>query len=86
MLHEFVSTTDILQAGEADLGNDSTKLSGCGGNTVSGRTITSGENLARDDEGGGIRSKVLEEVGQAVQKDERLLCRICGCKLVVAEA
>lgn len=37
-----------------------------------GRTITSWEGLARDNESGGVGAEVLEEVGQAVEEDEGL--------------
>ena len=34
------------------------------------RTVTRGEGLPRDDERCGVRPKVLEEVGKAVEEDE----------------
>ena len=37
---------------------------------MSSRTVTGGECLSRNDEGSGIRSKVLEKVGEAIKHDE----------------
>src|SRR5262245_56912374 len=41
MLHKFVRAVNILQAGETYLGDNRTELATGGGNTVSGRTVTS---------------------------------------------
>lgn len=66
MLHEFAFTTDILKLRETDLSHNGTKLAGSGRDTVGSGTVPGGENLTRDDEGCGIGTKVLEEVGKAV--------------------
>lgn len=48
------------------------------GGAVSGR-----ESLSRNNKGRGVGSKVLEEVGHAVEEDEGLLARSGRKKLVV---
>jgi len=85
MVDESIGTTDITKTGEADLGNNSSKFARSGRDTVGGRTVTSGEDLAGDNESGGVGAKVLEEVGQAVEEDESLLSGIGGGQLVVCE-
>ena len=72
MLDESVGSTNVLEASETDLGNDSSELTGGSRNAMGGGTVTSGEGLSRNDEGGGVGAKVLEEVGQAVEEDEGL--------------
>lgn len=42
---------------------------------MGGRTITSGEGLSRNNESGGIRTKVLEEVGETVEENESVRAR-----------
>lgn len=69
---ECVGSSDIWKLGETDLGDDSTKFTGSSRNTVSGGTISGGEDLSRNNKGGGVGSKVLEEVGKAVKEDECL--------------
>jgi len=61
-----------------------TKLARRGGDTVCGGAVTCGERLTGDDKCGRIWSKVLEEVGEAVEEDEGAL----GVRkdVVVAEA
>ena len=49
------------------------------------RTITCWEYFARNDKGGGVGAKVLEEVGQAVQEHECTLGAVVD-HLVVSEA
>lgn len=85
MPDEGVRATDVSERSETDLGNDSTKLSRGGRDTVCGGTVTSGEDLTRDDEGGGVGAEVLEEVGHAVEEDEGLGSSRTGDKLVVSE-
>ena len=85
VLHESVSTTNVTKLGESDLGNNSTKLSGGGGDTMGSGTVASGEDLSRDDEGGRVGAEVLEEVGQAVEEDESLGSTTGGNELVVGE-
>ncbi len=68
MLHELASPTDILELTEPDLGDDCAQFAAAGGDTVRGGAISGGEDLSWDDESGGVGSKVLEEVGQAVEE------------------
>ena len=63
MTDELVCTTDVPQALESNLGDNSTELATCCRNAVCGRPITSGESLSRNDEGGGVGTEVLEEIG-----------------------
>lgn len=85
MLDKSVGATYVTKLGEANLGNNSSEFTRGGRDTVCGRTVTSGEDLTRNDEGGGVRPKVLEEVGQAVEEDEGLgATGTCG-ELVVCE-
>lgn len=37
---------------------------------MSGRSVSSGEDLSGNDEGGGVGSEVLEEVGETVKEHE----------------
>ena len=46
--------------------NDSTDLARGGGDTVGRRTVTGWETFSRNDEGGGVRSKVEEQLGKDV--------------------
>lgn len=62
MFDESIGTTDVAKRSETDLGDDSSKFTGSGGDTVCGGSVASGEDLTRDDEGGGIGAEVLEEI------------------------
>ena len=86
VIDEMVGTTDVTKTGETDLGNDSPELTRRGGDTVCGRTVTSGEDLTGNYEGGDVGAKVLEEVGQTVEEDESFFAAIRGDELVVCEA
>lgn len=70
MLDEVGGTTDVLQTGESDLGNDGTELARGSADTVGGGAVSGREDLTRDDEGRGVGSEVLEEVGETVENDE----------------
>lgn len=72
VVDKLVGSTDILELHKADLGDNSTKLTTGSRDTVSSRSITSREDFSWDDEGGGVGTKVLEEVGEAVKDDESL--------------
>ena len=85
VLDESVGATDVTKSSETDLGNDRSELTTRGRDTVCGRTVTGGEDLTRNDEGGGVGAKVLEKVGQAVEEDESLPATIGGDELVVCE-
>ena len=85
MLDESVGTTDVAKLSKTDLGDDSTEFTGSSGDTVCGGTVTSGEDLTRDNEGSGVGAKVLEEVCQAVEEDESLGSTTGRDELVVGE-
>ena len=85
MVDKLVGATDVSELSETDLGDDSSKFTGSSGDTMCSGTITSGEGLTRNDEGGGVGAEVLEEVGEAVEEDEGLGSTGGGGKLVVRE-
>jgi len=60
---ELVFTADIPQALEPNLGDNRTELATCSRDTVSGGPVAGGEDLSRNDEGSGVGTKVLEEIG-----------------------
>lgn len=85
MLHELVLAANVDKLTKAKLGNNGTELSRCSRNTVCCRTVTCGESFTGNDEGGCVGTKVLEEVGEAVEEDERVGASL-GCnKFVVGE-
>jgi len=86
MFQEFAFPADIFESCEPDLSHDSTKLAGSSRDTMGRRTVTGRENFPRDDEGCGVRAKVLEEVRKAVQEDECLASCVGRVELVVAKA
>lgn len=86
MLQELVLPTNIDEAREADLGHDCSELAGSGRDTVASGSVTSREDFAGNDEGGGVRAEVLEEVGHAVEEHEGLLAARSRLHLVVTEA
>ncbi len=63
VLDKLVFAPVVLQALESDLRDNGTKLATCCRDTVGGGPITSGEDLSRNDESGGVWTKVLEEIG-----------------------
>lgn len=77
---------DVPETREADLSDDSAELATRGRDTVAGGAVASGERLTGHDERRRVRAKVLEEVGEAVEEDERLLGARRRDELVVAEA
>ena len=89
MLDEFTASwwsSNVLKLRESDLSNDGTKLAAGRGNTVGSGTVTGGEGFTRNHESGGVRPKVLEEVGEAVKHNETLFGGRSGVKFVKAEA
>lgn len=50
------------------------------------RPVTSGESLSRNNKRSSVRAEVLEEVGEAVEEHECLLCPGGSGKLVISEA
>lgn len=76
MLHEVVLATDVDHACKTNLRDDGTEFATRRSDTVAGGPITCGEGFSGNDEGRGVRTKVLEEVGQTVKEYKRL--RRCG--------
>jgi hypothetical protein len=89
VLHKLVRATNILETRKANLGNNSTELSGCGRDTVRGRTVASWEGLTGHNESRCVRAEVLEEVGKAIEEHKHLLGRgvgVAGDELFVTKA
>ena len=86
MLDKLVLPSDILQARKADLRDDGAELATRGRNSVCRRAVPRGEHLSGNDERGRVGAEVLEEVGEAVEEDERLRGRRSRGKFVVTEA
>ena len=89
VFHEVVAsefTAVVLELTESNLGDDSAKLPARSRDTVGGRAIARRENLTGYNESCDVGPEVLEEVGEAVEEDERLSCRRSGSQLFVSEA
>lgn len=50
------------------------------------RTVTGGEGLSRYNECRCVRTKVLEEIGKAVEENESVCASCRGGKLVISKA
>jgi len=85
MFEELGGPADVDQSRKANLGDNRTELAGSSGDTVTSGSIASGEDLARNDKGCGVRAEVLEEVGHAVEEHERLFPTGRRFKFVVSE-
>lgn len=81
----MVCATNVAEPSETDLGDDRAEFPGGSRDTMCGGTVTSGENLTRDDECGSVGAEVLEEVGQTVEEDESLCSSGASNELPVAE-
>jgi len=86
MVDKFVCSTDVPQAGKADLRNDRSELAASRTDTMCRGTVTGGEGLSRNNERGSIRPEVLEKVGQAVEEHKPLGIGVGLGQSVVAEA
>lgn len=86
MLDEFAFTTVVFQPGKTDLRDDGTELAACRGYAVCRGPVTGREGLSRNNERGGVRPKILEEVGEAVKEDEPLAGCVGLIQSVVAKA
>jgi hypothetical protein len=86
MADEFVCSADVSQAGKANLRNDCSELATSRTHTMCCGTVTGGEGLSRNNECGGIRPEVLEEVGQAVEEHKPLGIGVGLDESVIAEA
>ena len=60
----------IDQLGEANLRDDGAELASRGRDTVCSGAIPCGKHLSRNDEGGSVWTKILEEVRETVQEDK----------------
>ena len=74
MVDPLIGSTLVLQCSGENLRNDSADFARSCRDTVSGGSITSRENFTGDDESGGVRTEVLEEVAETV-KGEKSTCR-----------
>lgn len=83
---ELVRAVDILETSEANLGNDGAELAARSRDTVASTPVTRREGFSGDNEGGGVRAEILEEVGEAIEEHKRLARRLRRDELVVAEA
>ena len=86
MLNKLVRPADVRHLREADLGDDRAELATRGGDAVRGRAVARREDLAGNDERCRVGAEVLEEVGEAVEEDERLLGGVAALQSAVAEA
>lgn len=86
MLDEFSFTANVFHPGKTDLRDDGTELAACRGYTVCRGPVTGREGLSRNNERGGIRPEILEEVGQAVKEDEPLAGSMGLGQSVIAKA
>lgn len=72
MPDELIRSTNVSQAGKADLRNDCSELAARRADAVCRGTVTGWEGLSRNNERGNIRPEVLEKVGQAVEEHKPL--------------
>lgn len=86
MFDKVILPADVLKLAEADLSDDGPKLSASRRYSVASRTIARRENFSGYYERSRVRTKVLEEIGQAVEEDEGFGGRRGGGELVIAEA
>ena len=86
MLHELVRAANVDELAEADLRDNSAELAARCRDTVRGGAVARRERLTGDDERSRVGPEVLEEVGEAVEEDERLLATVGRGELVVGEA
>jgi len=88
VLEESVLAANVDETREADLGNNGTELARGSRDTMAGRPVSGGEDLAGNDEGSGVGPEVLEEVGHTVEEDKGFLGvgSTVGDHLVVTEA
>lgn len=60
------------QRSKDSLRNNSSHLTRCGGDTVRGRAVSSGEAFSWNNESGGVRAEVEEELGQDVKRQQTI--------------
>ena len=86
MVQEFICPTKVQKLTEANLRNDSAKFATGGRDTVSGWMISGWEIFSRNDEGGNIGIKVLEEVGKTVKEYKSLGIVYSASKVIESKA
>lgn len=86
MLHPLIGPTNILQLRKTGLRDDGPELPAGSRDTMRRRAVTRRENFSRYDKGCDIWSKVLEEIGEAVEEEEGLARGYSLRELVVAKA
>jgi hypothetical protein len=86
MADEIVCSANVSQAGKSNLRNDGSELAACRTHTMCRGTVTGGEGLSRNNEGGNIGPEILEEVGQAVEEHKPLGIGVGLDESVIAEA
>jgi len=86
MLNEQIGAANIDHVGETNLCNDGSELTAGNWDAMRGRKIAGGEHLSRNDEGSGIGSKVLKEVGKAMKNNKTFNPSWCGSELSIAKA
>ena len=70
MVDPGIGSSFVLQCSGHRLRNNGTNLAGTSRDTVRGRSISGWEDLTRDNERGGIGTKVLEEIAKTIKSEE----------------
>jgi len=70
MSKEVIASVDVFEVRKPDLSNNGTQFAGGCRYAMCCRTVTSGEGFTRDNKSRGIGTKILEEVGNAVEEYE----------------
>lgn len=86
VLHKVVLSSDILKFREAYLGNNRTELATGSRDTMSSGAVSGREDFSRYHESCRVRSKVLEEVGEAVEYNETFRGCCCRCESIITES
>lgn len=85
VLDEFIRSTLVLEVNEANLCDDSTEFTRSSRDTMACWAIAGGEDFSRNNKGGSIGTKILEEVGQAIEEHKDLFSRRSRVELVVSK-
>jgi len=85
VLDKRIGTADIFELSKAHLSDDSAKFAACCGNPMGSGAIACRKNFPRDDERGGVGSKILKKIGKTVEDDKYFGGRSCCCKIFIAE-
>lgn len=71
MVDPVVGSSNVLELESHNLSDNGSKFTGGSTDTVSSGSVSSWEDFSWNDEGSGVWSEVLEEIGDAVKEDER---------------